>query len=119
MIHMLSRFDLRPGIDPAGFQTSYVSFVEHMKAAGLVESTGQIRQRVADTPMDTDNADAPLYYVVMSFKDRTQLDQAYAHITTPQASEDAGHPSVHQAVDNFVFTCWEDIDHGDGRADLS
>ena len=37
MIHMLSRFDLKPGVDASSFQKSYEAFVEHMQVASSVQ----------------------------------------------------------------------------------
>lgn len=117
MIHMLSRFDLKSEVDPDGFQASYETFVQQMQAHGLVQSTGKIGRRETDTPMDTDEDDAPAYYVVMSFKDRNQLDKAYAHIMDPEARNGTAHSAIHQSVIKFVFTCWRDLeDQGDRSA---
>ena len=110
MIHMLSRFDLRPGVSFASFRASYVEFTERMRVEGLVEATGKIGRREADTPMDTDDEKAPTYYVVMSFRDRRQLDEAYAYMTDVNAQNATAHAAVHQAVVNSVFTCWRDVE---------
>ena len=110
MIHMLSRFDLKPGVSFASFRASYVDFVERMRADGLVEATGKIGRREADTPMDTDDEKAPEYYVVMSFRNRHQLDEAYAYMTDANAQDATAHAAVHEAVTNFVFTCWRDVE---------
>ena len=110
MIHMLSRFDLKPGTDISRFQANYQAFVEQMRIKGLVQETGKVGRRELETPMDTDDDTAPAYYAIMSFKDRNQLDQAYAHIQDPEARAGTAHPAVHGAVVNFVFTCWRDLE---------
>ena len=110
MIHMLSRFDLKPGVKFASFRTSYAEFVERMRVEGLVEATGKIGRREANTPMDTDDEKAPEYYVIMSFRDRRQLDEAYAYMAAANGQDATAHAAVHQAVINFVFTCWRDVD---------
>jgi len=109
MIHMLSRFDLKPGVDFHAFRTSYKSFCEQMQAEGLLVQTGELGQRVLDTPMDTDDEHAPKYYSVMSFRDRKQLDAAYAHIASLDAGDKAEHVAVRDAVLSPVFTCWRDF----------
>ncbi|MEM7427657.1 MAG: DUF6614 family protein [Pseudomonadota bacterium] len=110
MIHMLSRFDLKPGVSIEAFSQEYSTLVEQMRAKGLVSSTGQIGRREADTPMDTDADDAPEYYVVMSFADREQLDRSYAYLTDTSANQATSHPAVNRSVTNHVFTCWQDLD---------
>ena len=82
MIHMLSRFDLKPGTELEGFAADYYGFVERAKQLDLAVSTGKIGRRVSDTPMDTDADDAQEYYVIMSFRDREQLDRAYDYMDT-------------------------------------
>ena len=110
MIHMLSRFDLKPGVEFEEFGWNYRNMVAQMQAKGLVEGSGRIGRREQDTPMDTDTADAPEFYVVMSFKDRDQLDGSYALLTDAAANRATSHPVVMQAVENAVFTCWQDLE---------
>ena len=109
MIHMLSRFDLKPGVDLQAFQSSYKVFCEEMQAEGLLVETGEIGRRVSDTPMDTDTDQAPEYYSVMSFRDRQQLDAAYAYIEGLRTQNKADHVIVSGAVLGPVFTCWRDL----------
>jgi hypothetical protein len=109
MFHMLSCFDLKPGIDIDVFQSAYCAFAEKMKQIGLVESTGPIGARQSDTPMDTDNERKQQYFVVMSFRDRSQVDAAYAHILKHIEPGDATHDEVYTRVANPVFICWQDL----------
>ncbi len=83
-----------------------------MRAKDLALTTGPVDRRVANTLMDTDAQDAQEYYAVMTFRDETQLDHAYAFLAdTPAVSKDAITRSyVKQSVANPVFTCWQDID---------
>ena len=62
--------------------------------------------------MDTDADGAPRYYVVMSFRDRAQLDASYAYFAegTAAANHAATHLKLNQGAINHVFTCWEDAD---------
>lgn len=110
MIQMLSRFDLKPDTDLSAFSDSYFEFFERMKEKGFAEATGKIGKRISDTPMDTDAEDAQQYYVIMSFRDREQLDQAYAYMdqNIVPVEEDAPHANVMRIVHNFVFTCWQE-----------
>ncbi|MEM9330409.1 MAG: hypothetical protein AAGA53_03720 [Pseudomonadota bacterium] len=110
MIYMLSKFDLSPDVDFKAFQKDYSEFVQDMRSMDLAVSTGNVGTRIADTPMDTDLDDAPRFYVIMTFRDRDQLDKAYRYIATGQAKPEhlKSHQRVHNAILNPVFTCWQD-----------
>ena len=102
---MLSRFDLKSGVATADFQVSYAAFVALLVSEGLIESSGQMCRRLSNTPMDTDAADAPEFYTVMTFCDRSQLDAAYSRFKKTMA----GHEAIFTSVCNATFTCWEEI----------
>ena len=110
MIHMLSRFNLKPGVTPETFRKDYLDLVAQMKALNLVEGTGEVGRRERATPMDTDADSAPEFYAVMSFRDRDQLDRSYAYLTDRDANMATSHPAVNSAVIDAVFTCWRDMD---------
>jgi len=107
---MLSCFDLAEGVDLDSFRPGYAAFVEEMKDAGLTVSTGPIGRRQRDTPMDTDDERDHEYFVVMTFRDRAQVDAAYAHIERHVAPGDAEHRGVMAMVRNPVFICWQDTE---------
>jgi len=111
MIHMLSRFDLKASADLDEFTAAYARLVANMRALDLAESTGPVGQRLDQTDMDTDAADAPRYYAVMNFRDRAQLDAAYTFLLTQpdDPSHKADHGCVKRSVARPVFTCWEDL----------
>lgn len=109
MIHMLSRFDLKEGADFERFRQDYASFANEMRARGLIEGSGPLGRRHANTPMDTDEEWRQGYFAVMTFRDRDQLDAAYAHIETATPAESAAHRAVLTVLQNAVFTCWEDL----------
>lgn len=110
MIQMLSRFNLKRDTDFETFERNYYEFFERVKRKGLVETTGKIGQRISDTPMDTDAEDAQKYYVLMSFSDRNQMDQAYEYISSPTADKEdlKPHSEVKLVVCDSVFTCWQE-----------
>jgi len=110
MIHMLSAFDMKPGEALAEVQTAYAAFVAELREAGLIVDAGPIGQRVADTPMDTDAARSHQYFSVMSFRDRAQLDAAYAHIDARRRPATGTHLAMYRRLTNSVFLCWEDQD---------
>ncbi len=109
MFHMLSCFNLKPDEDIATFTAAYANFVEEMQAIDLVTGSGPIGRRQADTPMDTDDERNHEYFVVMSFRDRAQVDAAYAHIEQHFGPTDAAHDRVYTRVADPVFICWQDL----------
>ncbi len=109
MFHMLSCFNLKPGENIDTFNTAYRLFVDEMKTIDLVESTGPIGRRQNDTPMDTGDERNHEYFVIMSFRDREQVDTAYDHIMQHVGSSDAAHDSVYTRAGDPVFICWEDL----------
>ena len=109
MFHMLSCFDLQTGVDIDVFQQEYANFVAQMKTLDLVESSQPIGARQSDTPMDTDDARDHDYFVIMSFRDRAQVDNAYDYIKKHIEPGDAAHDSVYKRVANPIFICWQDL----------
>ena len=111
MIHMLSRFNLKPDADLKTFEKHYISFfLSIFGQLDWLKQLGKLGERVGDTPMDTDSIDAQQYYVVMEFRDRDQLDGAYYYMengsVVPEFFE--AHEQIKKTVENPVFTCWQD-----------
>ena len=109
MFHMLSCFDLKPDENIDSFRSAYARFVDEMKRADLVESTGPIGSRESDTLMDTDDERKHKYFVIMSFRDRNQVDAAYAQIKKHIEPGLASHDTIYTKVLDPVFICWQDL----------
>ena len=109
MFHMLSCFDLKPGEDIETFRCAYVEFVAYMKSVDLVENSGPIGRRQSDTPMDTDDERDHEYFVTLSFKDRAQVDAAYAFIKKHVEPGETSHNGVYKKVQRPIFICWQDL----------
>ena len=109
MFHMLFCFNLKPGETIGAYEESYQTFFEDMRKLDLVETTGPIGRRQNDTPMDTDEERNHEYFVIMSFRDRPQVDDAYAYIMRHVDPGDSSHNSMYAKVANPVFICWQDI----------
>lgn len=110
MFHMLSCFDIAPGVDIGDFQAEYMEFVEDMRRLGLVEGTGPLGRRQSDTPMDTDDERTHQYFILMNFRDRAQVDAAYAHMTGHEGPGVEVHKSVYSKIRNPAFICWADVE---------
>ena len=80
-----------------------------MKSVGLLAESGPVGRRQSDTPMDTDDERHHQYFAIMSFRDRAQVDAAYAFIMTHVEPAESSHKSVYGRVDNPVFICWQDL----------
>ena len=109
MFHMLTCFNLKKGVDLNAFTDAYGDFVDHMKSIGLVESTGPIGKRQSDTPMDTDGERDHQYFVVMSFRDRAQVDEAVSLLGSHQEPSETAHHAVYSKASNPIFICWQDV----------
>ncbi|MDX1400701.1 MAG: hypothetical protein R3245_02165 [Kiloniellales bacterium] len=109
MFHMLSWFDLDPDVDLEDFRADYAVFVAEMQKIDLVESSGPLGQRQNDTPMDTDNERTQRFFVIMNFRDRKQVDDAYAYIEQYRKPGMKSHTCVYTKVRNAVFICWQDL----------
>ena len=110
MIKMLSRFDLKPNVDLETFEKRYYEFCARAVQSGLAVGTDKIGRRISETPMDTDAEGAQEFYVVMTFRDRDQLDQAYEYMNNGlvHASDQKPHTAIKHYVKNPVFTCWQE-----------
>lgn len=110
MFHMLSCFHLRDDVDLVRFQTDFRLFFDEMRAKDMVESVGSLGRRQSDTPMDTDEDRDHGYFIIMSFRDREQVDAAYAYIEDHQKPRELTHTSVLAQVRDPVFICWQDLE---------
>ncbi len=109
MFHMLSCFNLKSGENIVAFRNAYTDFVAHMKNVDMVEYTGPIGLRQTDTPMDTDDERDHQYFTIMSFRDRAQIDSAYAYILKHVEPGESLHNGVYDRVEKPVFICWQDL----------
>jgi len=112
MIHMLSSFDLKLNEEFDNFIDDYEEFIAGLRALDMVVDADPIGRRVKDTPMDTDEGRKQHYYSVMHFRDRAQLDAAYAHIEANAQPNTSIHLSMYQRLKNAVFLCWDDTELG-------
>ncbi|MHA1537695.1 MAG: DUF6614 family protein [Alphaproteobacteria bacterium] len=107
---MLTCFDLKPGTGIDTFRAAYLGFVEHLRSIDLVASTGPIGRRQRDTKMDTDGERDHEYFVIMSFRDRAQVDAAYALLSAREEPADSAHEAINSQIRNPIFICWQDIE---------
>ncbi|MEM7359908.1 MAG: hypothetical protein AAF431_12480 [Pseudomonadota bacterium] len=109
MFHMLSCFDLRPGVSLAECQKSFLQYGEYMVDLGLVDSSDPIGQRDTDTILDTDEGRTQQYFQLMHFTDKDQSERAVAYIKSMQEPGKSIHQQLYAKLENMVFVCWADI----------
>ncbi len=110
MFHMLICFDLKPNVEIGAFRAAYLDFVAYLQGIDLVARTGPIGRRQRDTKMDTDGERDHEYFVIMSFRDRAQVDAAYAQFRLHQEPTSSVHNAVQSMMQNPIFICWQDIE---------
>lgn len=109
MFRMLTCFNLKPDTGVESFSVLLEALSEHMRIAGLLESTGPIGRRQRHPVMDTDSERDHEYFFIMAFADREQCDRAVAYMYRQGTEGDAIHRQVYAQIDNPVFICWNDI----------
>ena len=109
MFHMMSCFNLRPGVSIQAFSETMAVLFEQLRGQDLVESMGPIGRRQDDTPMDTDQERDHQYFFILSFRDREQCDRSYDHILARLEPEKSRHQDMLSKVEDPVFICFEDI----------
>ncbi len=109
MFHMLSCFNLKPGITIDDFKQSLAELDNYLMNIDLVHSTGQVGRRQLHPIMDTDRERDHEYFFIVTFRDRTQCDRSVEHVNTGEELGNSIHRAVWQKVNNPIFICWEDI----------
>jgi hypothetical protein len=109
MFHMLTCFDLQPGLEIDEFRRALDGFSAHMQERELVHSTGPIGRRQRHPVMDTDSERNHEYFFVMSFRDRAQCDRAVEYIYAHEEPAESIHTGVYTKVMDPIFICWEDL----------
>jgi hypothetical protein len=100
---MVSTFNLPPGTGLPGFSERYARFVAALRDEDLLVASSGVGRRVTDTPMDTDSGNPRCHATLITFRDRTQLDAAYARLTR----DTAAHHGVQALVAAGLFSCWD------------
>lgn len=109
MFHMLTFFDLRPGLSIDEFRVSLDHFTAHLREIDLVQSMGPIGRRQRHEVMDTDAERDHEYYFTLSFRDRAQCDRSVEYVLRLEEPAESLHEAVYSGVRDPVFTCWEDL----------
>ena len=108
MFHMLSCFNLKPGVTIESFSRSLVQLDDYLRKIDLVESTGRIGRRQHHPVMDTDSERDHQYFVIMTFRDRDQCDRSVGRVKARDEPLNSIHHAVWHQVEDPVFICWED-----------
>ncbi len=108
MFHMLTCFNLRPGIELGVVRVALEAFSAHMRQLDMVVSDSPIGERQSDTPMDTDGERNHRYFTTTTFRDRAQCDAAYGYIKAHTEPGFTIHNAVYSKVKDAIFICWQD-----------
>jgi hypothetical protein len=108
MLHLLGCFHIKEAETIEVLRADYDRYVGHLKSIDLLFSSAQIGKRHADTPMDTDEERDYQYFTHMTFRDRAQMDAAYAHIEAHKEPAANLHQRFMSKIKELVFLCWED-----------
>lgn len=108
MFHMLTCFDLKPGMQLAAFENALRAYIEHMQEQNLVLEADPVGLRQRDTILDTDELHSQAYFFVTRFNDRAQSDAAVRHIESGERRAVRLHGAMYAQADNMVFLCWDD-----------
>ena len=105
---MLNFFDLADGVGIDDFETALTAFSQHLVDAGLLQSVGPVAERVATTPMDTDEDRGQRWFFVSTFVDLEQCEAAYALIASGGEPTASLHEAVRSRMQHGIFSCWAD-----------
>ncbi len=106
---MLTCFNLKPESTLDDFRRAVSELTKHMQNNNLLHSTGPIGRRQRNTIMDTDSERNHEYFFIMSFRDRSQCDQAVAYLLPHEEPGESIHKAVYSKVKDQIFICWEDL----------
>jgi hypothetical protein len=109
MFHMLTHFDLKPGVPIGDFARAISGLTEHLQGLGMAHAVGPISARQRDIPLDTDKERGHQYFVMMTFQDRQQAEAARAYLIQHAEPGESIHHAVYSRASNPIFTCWQDI----------
>ncbi len=109
MFHMLTFFDLKPGVSIGDFAQAISRFAEHLRGLGMAHGVGRIGVRQSDIQLDTDRERGHQYFVMMTFKDRKHAEAARAYLIQHVDPGESIHHAVYSRASNPIFTCWQDI----------
>jgi hypothetical protein len=108
MFHMLTCFNLRPGIEVGVFREALADYTAHLRELDLVESHSPIGQRQSDTILDTDGERHHQYFATMSFRDRAQADAAVDYMKAQTEPGHSMHQTAYSMTQDEIFICWQD-----------
>lgn len=106
MVIFHSRFRLAEGVALPAFQHQLRIMSQSMQELKLVEETGPIHSRYRHPVMDTDNS-AHEYFFTMTFRDRSQCEQAVEYMYKEAGPGISSHITLQKLVADPVFSCWE------------
>ncbi|GAA0577191.1 DUF6614 family protein [Rhizomicrobium electricum] len=104
MDHYHAFFDLKSGTSDIAFARAVAAFMEHLKAAGLIEGWHLTRRKLGLGPRDLGE-----FQVVMDTTDLAQLDAAFRHVSSRGEPAESLHFAVNRHAANVTFALYRDF----------
>lgn len=103
---LLNQFDLKDDVDRARFEAAWADFGAYLIEADYAVEVGPLFARQPDSGYDTDAERSQTLMSVITFRDQSQADRAWAAIETRVQPLGKLHAGVFGKVRDAVFTFW-------------
>ena len=96
--------NLQPGISDVDFADRVSSYLEHLRAAGKIESHRLSRRKLGLGPDRLGE-----FHVVIETKDLAQLDEAFLDVSKREGPIESLHAAVNQIAQDLTFALYRDF----------
>ena len=110
MYRMATSFNLRDGVSIEDFVRTLEAFANEFLERDLLLAVSSVAERHRHAVMDTASDDAHEYFFIMDFRDLAQCDAAVEKMYAVGARDHGSHAAMLDAIEDPVFTCWQDLD---------
>lgn len=104
MDHYHAFFDLKPGTKDLAFAEALAAYLDHLKAAGLIEHWSLSRRKLGLGPPVLGE-----FHVVMDTTDLAQLEAAFQHVSARSEPAESLHFAVNRHAANLTFALYRDF----------
>ncbi len=96
--------DLKAGVSDTEFADNVRSYLEHLKAEGLIATWRLTRRKLG-----LGDPRLPEFHIVLETEDLAQLDRAFQHVATRGGPVEGLHHAVNSLVDEVMFGLYRDF----------
>jgi len=97
-------FNLKPGVGDAEFARHFATYMDHLKADGLIAGWRLTRRKLGLGP-----AFLPEFHVMIETAGLAQLDAAFAQVATRAGATETFHQAVNSRVTDLFFALYRDF----------